>query len=146
MTLGRTASNAIKIKTGVGTTRAVECECCVTAVCGCSNVSSALQSIIESATQINVNGVFDAWNGTLSQQQLGFGKASWFISYSSGIICAYADNGDNTVKLAPEPLTLEECTLTPMSVIGAPVLINGLAFRAVHAFPDFQINLNITFS
>jgi len=143
MTLGRTASNAIKIKTD-GTTRAVNCACCVN--CGCANVPATLKAIIESATQITVNGVSDAWDGTHSQKMAGFGKVSWIIDYAGGSICVFADNGDNTVKLSPEPFTVSECGFTPFSVIGSPVTINSETFRAVQAFPDFQLVLNITFS
>ena len=145
MTLGRTSSGAIKIKTDGGTTRAVECACCG-GVCGCASVSATLKATIESATQITVNGVTDTWNGTHSQKTLGFGEASWIVDYAGGSICVFADNGDATVKLSPEPLTLEQCAITAMSVIGPPVTINGEAFRAVQAFPDFQLILNITFS
>ena len=149
MTLGRTASNAIKIKTDGGTTRAVECACCGGGVvCGCASVPSALITIIEAATQITVNGTTKAWNGEFAEKVgSGFGEAKWVVSYAGGFVCVYADNGDNTLKLAPEPLTAYDCAFpTPFSAIGSPVIINGQAFRAVHAFPDFQVNLSITFS
>ena len=50
MTLGRTADNAIKIKTDNGTTRAVECACC--GGCGCNGVAipENLRPLFEAAT------------------------------------------------------------------------------------------------
>jgi len=149
MNIGRTASNAIKIKTDPagGGLRAVECACCVTAGCGCSNVSPVLKSTIESTTQITVNGDTRSWNGSAAQNQAGFGSLSWVVTYSEGTICIQSDNGFNSVALLPEPLIPAECAfLGQTGQIGAPVTINGEAFRSVHAFPDLQITLNITFA
>ena len=149
MTLGRTSSGSIKIKTDGGTPRAVACTCCGGGVvCGCSSVPSALAAIIEASPQITVNGTAKPWNGAYAEKANSpFGEADWVVSYASGFVCVYADNGENTLKLAPEPLTANACGFpTGFSTIGAPVVINGQAFRAVHAFPDIQVNLNITFS
>ena len=144
MTLGRTSDNKIKIKTDEagGGLRAVECACCG-GVCGCASVSATLKAIIESATQITVNGESDTWNGTQSQKQLVFGEASWVISYSSGIICVLGDNGDQTVKLSSSE---QECTFGMGGDFGNFVTINGQGFTAVQAFPFSPLVLNITFS
>ena len=54
MILGRTASNAIKIKTD-GTTRAVNCACCNT--CGCATaISGDLAETLNNATTGTCNG------------------------------------------------------------------------------------------
>ena len=50
MTLGRTASNAIKIKVEDGTTRAVECACC------CALNCTGTYSAFCGGTQIKVDG------------------------------------------------------------------------------------------
>ena len=135
MTLGLTSSGAVKIKTDNGTTRAVNCACCG-GVCGCATVSAQLRAIIESATTISVNGSVRSWNGESSNVQLGFGQVSWGVSYSTGQICIFGDNGDNTVTLG------EGCLFTT----GPDIQINGGSFTASHAFEFGQISLNITFS
>jgi hypothetical protein len=60
MTLGRTSSGAIKIKTDEagGGLRAVECACCETNVCGCDlQIKDPLLSVLRNATTGTCNGV-----------------------------------------------------------------------------------------
>jgi hypothetical protein len=135
MTLGRTSTGAIKIKTDSPGLRAVECACCGSE-CGCATVSAQLRTTIESATTIAVNGSTGSWNGERAIVQLGFGQLSWGVSYSTGQICVYGDNGDNTVRLG------EGCLFTT----GPDIQINGESFTASHAFNQFQLSMDITFS
>lgn len=143
MTLGRASSGAIKIKTDGGTTRAVECACCATVACGCASVSSTLKAIIESATQITVNGVTKSWNGETAGNQAGFGELSWVVSYAAGAICVLGDNSDQTVTLSP---SADECSFGTGGAFGNFVTINEEELTAVQAFPFFPLILNITFS
>lgn len=148
MTIGRTASNAIKIKTDGGTTRAVECSCCVSAGCGCSIMSGNIQSIIATANQISVNGRGAAWNGTSAIYQTGFGQLSWHVSYSGGILCVVGDTGNNTVVFASPP------QICLQAGIGVPITISGIidgqnyseTYPADHAFSEDQISLSILFT
>jgi hypothetical protein len=125
MTLGRTSSNAIKIKTDTegGGLRAVGCACCVPLVCGCMYTPNNLISIIESATNVSVNGISLPWDGSSAFYEGSFDyideygnvityeMTNWGVSYEGGIICAAWDTGEvNSVKLAPEPFTAEACT------------------------------------
>lgn len=110
------------------------CACCGS-VCGCATVSAQLRPIIESATTISVNGSVQSWNGEQLIVQLPFGQLSYSVSYSTGQICIYGDNGDNTVTLG------EGCLFTT----GPDIQINGVSFTASHGFEFGQISLNITF-
>lgn len=150
MVLGRTASNAIKIKTD-GTTRAVNCACCVPPVplvCGCMYVPEDLKSIIESATQVSVNGISKPWNGSFASYN-GNPPTDfilWTVSYADGVICAVIDDsGLNTVKFAPEPFTAEECFFDG-ATITQNGSINGQAFRVAEAFPSYPLSLTVVFS
>lgn len=135
MTLGRTADSKIKIKTDEeGTPRAVECSCCVE--CGYASVSGTLKDMIESATQITVNGTTQSWNGVSSRGYLGYGEVSWAVDYTSGTLFVTGDNGDNTVTLG------DGCLFTT----GPDIQINGESFTSSHAFDEFQISMEVTFS
>ena len=156
MTLGLTSSGAVKIKTDNGL-RAVNCACCG-GVCGCSPVSEELKLIIESATQIEINGISPeqtvyivaAWNGSVFDYR---GEdhpppepyANILITYSNGILCViYEDEATQSVGFLPEPLTFEDCA--PGFPGGITTIdINGDTFRSLYLF-DNVIDLTITFS
>jgi hypothetical protein len=147
MTLGRTASNAIKIKTDGGTTRAVNCACCVPLVCGCMYAPSNLITTIESATNVSVNGISKPWDGSFAfyngNPPTDF--ILWTVSYADGVICAIIDDsGLNTVKFAPEPFTAEECFFPGAGIVQGS--INGQSVRAAEAFPGYPLSLTIVFS
>ena len=147
MIIGRTAGNAVKIKTDspLGL-RAVECACCGGGgSCQCSPMSAAVKTAIASATQVTVNGNSVAWNGsTASSGQQPFGTLSWNISYSGGTMCFSGDNGFNSVALLPEPLTPQECAPTPFASTDI-ITIQGEAYRSVNYFGD-PLPVTISFS
>ena len=91
MTLGRTASNAIKIKTD-GTTRAVNCACCVN--CGCATaISGDLLQTMRNATTGTCNGA-----SPLSFTASGGGFAAlWMIEdvpYAKFYSCSLSENSN----------------------------------------------------
>jgi hypothetical protein len=146
MTLGRTSSGAIKIKTDGGL-RAVECACCGGGVgsCGCSPMSAAVKDAIASATQVTVNSLSRPWNGsTASSGHQPFGILTWEISFSGGTLCFFGDNGNNTVALLPEPLTPQECAPTPFTSTDI-ITIQGESYRSVNYFSD-PLPVTISFS
>lgn len=150
MNIGRTASNAIKIKTDPagGGLRAVECACCVSAVCGCMVVPANLIQTIESATQVSVNGISQPWNGTAASYSGsgGGGVILWDVAYADGLICASIDDsGLNTVKFAPAPFTAEECWFFG-AAISQNGSINGQEVRVAEAFPSYPLPLDVVFS
>jgi hypothetical protein len=59
MTLGRTSTGAIKIKTDGGL-RAVECGCCATG-CTCPKAIDSLKTILGNWTHVEVNWTWPAW-------------------------------------------------------------------------------------
>lgn len=151
MTLGRTPEGAIKIKTDEegGGLRAVNCACCVPPVCGCMYVPSDLKTIIESATNVSVNGISKPWDGSFAYYDANppTDFILWYVSYADGYMCAAIDDGgSNTVKFAPEPFTAEECFPTPEAGISQNGSINGQAFRVAEAFPSYPLSLTIVFS
>jgi len=84
MTLGRTASNAIKIKTD-GTTRAVNCACC--GGCGCYSFSipSELRPLFENANISNLSafGVSAAFFGYLKAEfSGGIANDLWYADFT----------------------------------------------------------------
>ena len=148
MTLGRTSSNAIKIKTDspLGL-RAVGCACCEGGggSCQCSPMSAAVKDAIASATQVAVNSVSRPWNGSsASSGEQAFGTLSWEISYSGGTLCFLGDNGFNTVALLPVPLTPQECAGVPFASTDA-ITIQGEVYRSVNYFGD-PLPVTISFS
>lgn len=145
MTLGRTASNAIKIKVDNGTTRAVNCACCGGGRCQCSTMSAAVKNAIASATQVTVNSLSRPWNGSTASSGIQpFGILSWEISFSGGTLCFFGDNGNNTVALLPEPLTPQECAPTPFASTDI-ITIQGESYRSVNYFSD-PLPVTISFS
>ena len=149
MILGRTPAGLIKTKSdGALGLRAVNCACCVPLVCGCMYAPSNLISIIESATNVSVNGISQPWNGSFASYNgnppIDF--ILWTVSYADGVICAIIDDtGLNTVKFAPEPFTTEECWSTPSPAIINGSL-NGQTVRAAEAFPGYPLSLDVVFS
>ena len=147
MTLGRTSDNKIKIKTdGEAGLRAVGCACCGGGLgsCGCSPMSAAVKTAIASATQVTVNGNSQAWNGSNASSIQLPPTLSWSITYNAGILCFLGDNGDNTVKLLPEPLTMPECGGFPFSSTET-ITIQGEAYRSLNIF-SFPLPVTISFS
>jgi len=112
-------------------------------------VPSDLKTIIESATNVSVNGISQPWNGSFASYN-GNPPTDfilWTVSYADGVICAVIDDsGSNTVKFAPEPFTAEECFPTPGAGISQNGSINGQAFRVAEAFPSYPLSLTIVFS
>ena len=148
MTLGRTSSNAIKIKTDSPGLRAVECACCGGVSCGCRPMSAAVNAAIASATQVTVNSLSIPWNGsTASSGQQGFGVLTWNISYSGGTLCFYGDDGENTYQLMPDSLEPIDCF-----IFGDlhSITIQGVPYRAMAFFPPFPggslLSISISFS
>ena len=143
MTLGRSTSGAIKIKTEDGL-RAVNCACCGGG-CQCSTMSAAVKDAIASATPVTVNYLSIPWNGsTASSGVQPFGKLSWDISFSGGTLCFFGDNGNNTVALLPEPLTPQECAPTPFPSTDI-ITIQGESYRSVNYFGE-PLPVTISFS
>jgi hypothetical protein len=143
MILGRTPEGAIKTKTDGGL-RAVNCACCEPLVCGCSPMSAAVKTVIASATQVTVNGNSQAWNGSNASYLQLPPTLSWYITYNAGILCFLGDNGDNTVKLLPEPLTIPECEGFPFSSTET-ITIQGEAYRSLNFF-SIPLPVTISFS
>jgi len=148
MILGRTPAGLIKTKSdGALGLRAVNCACCVPLVCGCMYAPSNLISIIESATNVSVNGISQPWNGSFASYNgnppIDF--ILWTVSYADGVICAVIDDtGLNTVKFAPEPFTAEECWFPGAAIINGS--LNGQTVRAAEAFPGYPLSLDVVFS
>lgn len=149
MVIGRSSSNAIKIKTDSKGIRAIECACCVTAPCGCAIVPAQLKPIIKSATEITVNGMTKAWaDGEASHIVVPdftqpIQELSWFVSYEGGVICVAGDNGSQTVHLSP---SADKCLFGGGGAFDKFIAINNYEFTANQAFPFDPISLNITFS
>lgn len=147
MTLGLTSTGAVKIKTDDGGLRAVNCACCVPLVCGCMYAPSNLITIIESATNVSVNGISQPWYGSFAfyNGNPPHDFIAWTVSYADGVICAVIDDtGLNTVKFAPEPLTAEECFFPGSGIVQGS--INGQSVRAAEAFPGYPLSLDVIFS
>jgi hypothetical protein len=139
MTLGRTSSGAIKIKTDSPGLRAVECACCATLSCGCYVVSGALKTAIESATSVSVNGTSAAWNPAGTQVLNSIPKPSAQISYSAGVLCITADNGLTTSWLLPDGQTIADCPGNAGSFFPPgpdSIIVNGTALNAANWFGD----------
>lgn len=88
MILGRTPGGAIKIKTDGGTTRAVECACCVTCG-GCTiTVNSATRIILDAATTGTLNGypptTWEAFGGTAFMAEWMYGASYYQFFYAEG--------------------------------------------------------------
>lgn len=151
MTLGRTSTGAIKIKSdSPNGLRAVECACCGGGgSCGCSPMSAAVKTAIASATQVTVNGSTRAWNGSsASSGQQGFGVLIWKISYAGGTLCFSGDDGDNTYGLLPEQLMPNNCAFTPFPA-ESTITIQGESYRSVLWFapmwgPPPSISINFS--
>ena len=166
MTLGRTSSGAIKIKTDSagGGLRAVECGCCDTAICGCSSIPAELKTIIESATTIQVVATHNAFNGERSTNSYSlpwdgvsvyspdiypFNYEAYLsyaylptltISYQSGKICVSSGDAKTDMLLSPTPLN---CAAGPQWGDECPftywdndLIINGNAFRTAQYTND----------
>jgi hypothetical protein len=118
-----------------------------------------LISIIESATNVSVNGISLPWNGSFAFYEgpftyidedgniIIFENTSGGVSYEDGIICAGFDIGEiNTVRLAPEPFTADECFNCPSNECGYPIVqgfINGQGVRCAAIGPlPFIISSN----
>ena len=146
MTLGRTSSGAIKIKTDGGL-RAVECACCGDAGCGCVKVSDPLKSIIESSTTVSTNGG-DSYPWTPDGTFLFTMEFRVYIAYSGGILCVRAEDEDTISWLVPDGLTFEDCKGFEYPAGPDVIIINGQTFAASNYYEGFQINPtpNIVFS
>jgi hypothetical protein len=108
---------------------------------------SNLISIIESATNVSVNGISQPWNGSLASYNgnppIDF--ILWTVSYADGVVCAIIDDsGLNTVKFAPEPFTAEECWFPGAAIINGT--LNGQTVRTAEAFPGYPLSLDVVFS
>jgi len=154
MTLGRTASNAIKTKSDNGTTRAVNCACC--GVCGCVSVagvmigSQLLSDILDSATTGKLNGsggVFfwnttsDGWNAALYSSS--FEIAAVGYTKSTKILCANSDNAMNAIQLGKTDgccITGTTCTESTMNINGHSFIANQLTSSGspYSAYIDFS--------
>ena len=84
MTLGRTSTGAIKIKTDGGTTRAVECACCGSL---CPSESPSPYGIVLTEEQYNnfKNGGYYTMNAVLSETYTGQGSCSSNLN-GSGVL------------------------------------------------------------
>jgi len=160
MTLGLTSSGAVKTKSdGALGLRAVECACCAVAQCLSFPVSETLKAIIESATQISINGispeqndlVVAAWNGSYfsyysGDHPLPEPQVNILIQYSNGILFGvYEDLAtDESLGFLPEPVMPQECS--PGDDTGITTInVNGNDIRSFWAFAD-AVDLTITFS
>ena len=147
MTLGRTASNAIKIKTD-GTIRAVNCACCVGEACACIFVSDSLKSQIESATTVTGQGVSAPWNGSIAiiDPVPPSNLRTWSISYSSGRLCVYLDDGaEGGSMLLPPGLTPEDC-LPGFPYCANVIIIQGESLPAFDFFCALSYTPTLSFS
>lgn len=114
-------------------------------------VSNDLKSVIESATQVSVNGSpSQPWDGIFAMFEDYVGDPPvfllWFVTYVNGYICIEADTGNGTVKLAPEPFTAEECWSFATPVINFDGSINGQTVRVAQLFEESPITLTVVFS
>jgi hypothetical protein len=116
----------------------VSCSCCEAPVssCGCFIVSGALKAIIDAATTVSVNGTSDSWDpaGT-NITNIPF-VPSAYITYSSGVLCITADNGDSTSWLLPDGKTVAECQSPVIPFPPGPdtMTVNGNILQAVNWF------------
>jgi len=133
MTLGRTASGAIKIKTDGGL-RAVECACC--GGCGCAaTISGELLTTMRNATTGTCNGAAPIyWNA----QGGGFG-AYWYVNgsfYTAALQAngnCFSFSADNAMNAMASGTSAGCCpTNLPFPVTCADVVysINEIQFPA----------------
>jgi len=147
MTLGRTSSGAIKTKSDGGL-RAVNCACCGCSDvgCDCACVSANLRKIIESANNVNVNGVDIPWDGISAFYEGPAPNSTGYlltsVSYAQGVICAVAFDRINTVKFVPEPFAATDCFEFGDSVIMDVSFINNEYYRAAQQFATFFPQIN----
>jgi hypothetical protein len=167
MTLGRTSSGAIKIKTDGGTTRAVECACCSTCrpcQVDISQNASFLQTL-QNATGVSINlpqteysdylftplpngfdGRFDNYEGTLI--------AEIIFDKSCKQVFIYIDvGGDNyatsftSCSFAP---SFDVGGITYNQEIGADCYVNGVRFPMLRTYifsnypPPIPPSINFT--
>lgn len=149
MTLGRTASNAIKIKTDGGL-RAVNCACCVPPeplVCGCMFVSDALKTIIESSTTVTGLGNSVPWNGVSAFIPQDDDFRSWGITYNAGVLCVSLDDAVyGGMFLLPLPFTVEECAIVEGFGSASEMTIQGQSYRSLDFFSSLTYTPTLSFS
>jgi hypothetical protein len=157
MTLGRTSSGAIKIKTDGGL-RAVNCACCGGGLdCGCVGIagimvgSQLLSYVLDNATTgavngygpINWEGYEDGWAGEWGD---GFTLRAAY-SISGKILCMTTDNLLNYIYLGGQqnsclPCITGEINGRPASCSLITQSVNGHIFDAVYAETDTQYPLS----
>jgi hypothetical protein len=169
MTLGRTSSNAIKIKTDGGTTRAVNCACCG----GCrpcqvdiSQNESFLQTL-QNATAVSISLTSEEYSDYLFTP-LPNGFDARFDNYAGAIIAEivfdkickqvfiYIDvGGDNyatsfTYESCPYSPSFDFAGMTYNQEIGADCYVNGVRFPMLRTYifsnypPPIPPSINFT--
>jgi len=147
MVLGRTASNAVKIKTSP--TRAVNCACCG-GECECVNVSGImigsqlLSDILDSATTGTANGEsplfwqahpnpnVDGWYAQWYPMGGGFFCAAFYDRITKSL-CVHSDNAINFVGIGPKE-NCDYCTNSqyPVTCSDTTQSVNGYSFKATY--------------
>ena len=142
MTLGRTASNAIKIKTDGGTTRAVECACCENCSCpdggawvapidGVFQITAASWGGVSGATLSDGCGNFSANAGGYSINFKWACGGYWFASiYNGGPI------GDGN------PCNLLSSFIFAASPVGTHSVADDYGCGSPSIYPDFDAENN----
>jgi len=142
MILGRTASNAIKIKTDIagGGLRAVECACC----CGClTSIPSELLTIMRNATTGTCNGAAPVY---WTSQDGGFYgiwnvNGNFYIAILEPNSNCFQMGGDNTLNLLFTGKCLQCSASWAMTCVDQQYTINGISFPCHtditdNTFPD----------
>jgi hypothetical protein len=140
MTLGRSSTGAIKIKTDGGL-RAVECACC--GGCGCDlQIKDPLLSVLRSATTGTCNGVgptyFNAQGGGFEAIFELPGFIFYSVSLSANAPCLTIQSLDfNEIRAVSDP------SCCPSSIIfdsyctpAGNMTVNGIEFDAVNIIYD----------
>ena len=139
MTLGRTSSGEVKIKTEDGTTRAVNCACCNP--CGClNNISGDLLETLRNATTGTCNGsspsywtssgggFFAYWFVFVSGQGLLIYTAS--LSAVTNCFSLGGDNAQNIILSGPSEGCCTPNPSFPATCVDVTYTINGESFIA----------------
>ena len=136
MTLGRSSTGAIKIKTDGGL-RAVECACCGGCVCSLQ-IQEPLLSVLRNATTGTCNGVapisFNAQGGGFFAY-FDLGNYIYFTaSLQANAPCLILSSLDfNGIQAVPDPTCCPGISFYPFYCEPADNMrVNGIEFPAVH--------------
>ena len=133
-------SGAVVIKGGK-----VSCGCCL--ACGCMFVPDDLKAIIESSTTVTGQGNSVPWNGVSAAIPQDDDFRSWTITYNSGVLCVYLDDGIyGGMFLLPLPFTVEECEIVKDLGSASEMTIQGQSYRSLDFFSSLPYTPALSFS